>query len=97
MSSLAGLIPLKFLGSYASSKAALITLSDVLKKELKELNSNIKVVLVEPGLYYTGFNQVMFENKYDMMKSQLYIIIAIVKTDKKRGNYEKCKKIEYTY
>lgn len=62
MASLAGIYPPSFIGSYASSKASIIKITEVLKKELK-LISNIKVSLIEPGFYYTGFNQVMFDNK----------------------------------
>lgn len=62
-SSLSGLIPLPFLGSYCSSKAALITMATCLRKELKKTNLNIKIKLIEPGAYKTGFNQIMLENK----------------------------------
>ena len=31
------------------------------------LDVDIQVCLILPGLYYTGFNQVMFENKYKNM------------------------------
>ncbi len=64
MSSLAGIIPLSFIGSYASTKASLIKIAEILKKELKMLNKNVKVCLIEPGIYLTGFNKYMFENKY---------------------------------
>lgn len=62
MASLAGIVPISFLGSYSSSKAAIIKITETLKKELKMI-SNIKVCLIEPGFYNTGFNQVMFDNK----------------------------------
>lgn len=63
MASLAGRMPISFLGSYSATKASIIKLTIALKNELKLLNNNIKIVLIEPGLYYTGFNQVMLENK----------------------------------
>lgn len=63
MASLGGIIPISFLGSYCASKASLIKLTECLRKELKYLKNNIDIVLIEPGFYYTGFNQVMFENK----------------------------------
>ena len=72
MSSLLGIIPMKFLGIYSSTKAALISFSITLKKELKMVNKNIKVCLIEPGAYRTGFNEVMLENKYDYMKRSKY-------------------------
>lgn len=69
MSSLAGIIPLPFLGSYCATKASIIKMTECLNLELKNLNNNIKVSLILPGMYHTGFNQVMLENKYkDMNK-----------------------------
>ncbi len=72
MASLAGIIPIKFLGVYSATKSSIITLTHTLRKELKMLNKDIKVILVEPGFYRTGFNQVMIENKYDWMKDKSY-------------------------
>lgn len=63
MSSLAGTIPIPFLGSYSATKASLISLTTCLKKELKLITSDIKVKLIEPGIFNTGFNDVMIENK----------------------------------
>ena len=40
--------------------------------ELKILSSKVQIILVEPGLYHTGFNQVMLENKYDWMEEKTY-------------------------
>lgn len=72
MSSLAGIIPIPFLGSYCSTKASIIKLTECLKKELKILNSNIKISLIEPGMYNTGFNKVMFDNKYNTSFDNLF-------------------------
>ena len=72
MSSLAGIYPLSFIGSYASSKASLIKIAQTLKKEIDMLDVNIDVCLILPGFYYTGFNQVMFENKYPAMNIDSY-------------------------
>lgn len=63
MSSLASMIPIPFLGSYCATKASISTLAFTLKKELKMINSNISISLIEPGAYKTGFNQVMIQNK----------------------------------
>ena len=63
IASLAGIIPIEFLGSYCSTKASVIMLAKVLKKELKLLNTNIKIKVIEPGIYKTGFNEVMLDNK----------------------------------
>ena len=62
IASLAGIVPIPFIGSYAASKSAIIKLTETLKQELKMI-SNIDVCLIEPGFYDTGFNQVMFDNK----------------------------------
>lgn len=72
MSSLLGEVPLKFFGVYSSTKASLISLAISIKKELKLINKNIKVCLIEPGAYYTGFNQIMIENKFSWMKQKSY-------------------------
>lgn len=72
MSSLMGIMPMRFFGIYASTKSALISLAISLKKELKLINKNIKVCLIEPGAYRTGFNDVMIENKYDYMEKSKY-------------------------
>ena len=79
MSSLAGIIPIPFLGSYSSTKASIIKLTECLRSELKILNSNIHISLIEPGMYKTGFNRYMFDNKYDkdfdnLFKEELELI-----------------------
>lgn len=63
MSSIAGILPISFLGSYCSSKSSLIMMAKVLKKELSLLNVDIKVKMILPGVYKTGFNEVMLNNK----------------------------------
>lgn len=72
ISSLAGNMPIPFLGSYSSSKASLNNLASTLRLEMKLLKSNIKIITVQPGLYYTGFNQVMAEEKFDRMNIDTY-------------------------
>lgn len=72
ISSLAGIYPVRFIGSYASSKASLIKVAQILKKEIDMLDVDIDICLVLPGFYYTGFNQVMFENKYPKMSIDSY-------------------------
>lgn len=61
--SLAGYLPIPFLGCYTSSKAAIGMLSRTIKKELEYLKSDIHISLIEPGAYDTGFNKLMVENK----------------------------------
>ena len=72
ISSLAGISPFKFMGIYGSTKASLINLSIALKKELKLISKNIKISLIEPGAYKTGFNDVMLENKYNYLNKSIY-------------------------
>ncbi len=72
MSSLIRLNPIRFLGVYGATKASLSTLAFSLKKELKLLKTNIKVILIEPGAYHTGSNQVMLDNKYTWMEKDSY-------------------------
>lgn len=72
MSSLAGIIPIPFLGSYCATKASIIKLSQCLNMELKLLPSSIDVCLIEPGLYATGFNRLMLDKKYEYMDISSY-------------------------
>ena len=67
ISSLASKMPILFLGSYSASKAALSMMSVIMALESKFLASNVDFVLVEPGLYKTGFNRLAFDKKYDFM------------------------------
>lgn len=62
-SSLAGILPLPFLGSYCSTKASISMLAETLRKELKWIDNPLQITLVELGAYHTGFNQVMIDNK----------------------------------
>lgn len=85
MSSLASIIPLNFLGSYCGTKASISHMSIILKNEVKLLNKNIKIVLIEPGMYHTGFNQVMLENKYKYMSIDSYFKNMIKEIRKKEN------------
>lgn len=62
-SSLASILPFPYLGCYTSSKAAISMLVFTIQRELKVLNPNITISLIEPGAYQTGFNQVMIDKK----------------------------------
>ena len=72
ISSIGAYLPLDFLGVYCATKASISMLTTTLKNELKLIDSNIKIKLIEPGLYHTGFNQVMLENKYEWMDIDSY-------------------------
>lgn len=72
ISSLAGIIPIPFLGSYCASKASIKKLTECLNMELKVLKSDIDVCMIEPGLYRTGFNKLAFDKKYEWMDIKTY-------------------------
>lgn len=76
ISSMLANIPMPFFGIYGSSKASLSYLSISLKKELKLINKNIKLKVIEPGIYKTGFNRFMIENsnteKYYYFNKSVY-------------------------
>ena len=63
MSSMAANMPLPFMGIYSATKAAISNLTKSLQKELFFIGTNAKVILIDPGLYHTGFNQVFLDNK----------------------------------
>ena len=67
ISSLTSKMPLPFLGSYCASKAALSMMGKVMYYESILLPSKVDIVLIEPGLYRTGFNKLAFDKKYDFM------------------------------
>lgn len=72
MSSIGAHLPLDFLGVYCATKSSISMLTTTLRDELQLINSNIQIKLIEPGLYHTGFNQVMLENKYEWMDIDSY-------------------------
>lgn len=65
MSSLASLVPMPFMGVYSATKASITSITKSLQKELFLMGTNVKTILIEPGLYHTGFNNVFLDNKYD--------------------------------
>ena len=87
ISSIGAHLPLDFLGVYCATKASVSMLAITLKNELKLINSNIKIKLIEPGLYHTGFNQVMLENKYKWMDIDSYFKEIIKYLRKKESVY----------
>lgn len=62
VSSVAGRMTAPYLGPYCMTKHALEAAADVLHAELAA--HNIKVNIVEPGPYSTGFNERMNQSKY---------------------------------
>ena len=68
--SLAGRLAMPFMGPYSMTKFALEAAIDVLRVELRPLN--IKVSLIEPGAYATGFNEKMHATKYEWMDASSF-------------------------
>lgn len=93
-SSLAGIYPIPFLGSYCATKASLSIMAKTLKQELKETNLNIKIKLIEPGAYHTGFNQIMIENK-ELLNNDIFLepVEEIINKQNKLFSYIESKNI----
>lgn len=65
MGSMAGHIPTPFYAPYAMTKFALESVAFSLRTELKPFG--IKVIMINPGSYNTGFNRKNLDKKYDWM------------------------------
>lgn len=63
--SLGGRLSMPFMGPYVMTKFALEGAIDALRIELRPLG--LKVCLIEPGAYATGFNEKMHARKYEWM------------------------------
>jgi short-subunit dehydrogenase len=81
ISSIAGRIPMSFWGSYCMTKYSLSAAADIMRQELKQIDSKVKISVVEPGTYHTGFNQRVMATKYTWMNesSYFYKIIGKIK------------------
>lgn len=64
--SLGGRLSMPFMGPYVMTKFALEAAIDALRIELRPLG--IKVSIIEPGAYATGFNEKMHAKKYEWLK-----------------------------
>lgn len=67
ISSLAGRMPMPFLGPYSMTKFALTAAATMMRSELKKISKTVNVTIVEPGGYHTGFNQKNLARKYEWM------------------------------
>jgi short-subunit dehydrogenase len=67
MGSMAGLIPTPFYAPYAMTKFALESVAFSLRTELKPFG--IKVIVINPGAYNTGFNERNLAKKYEWMNA----------------------------
>jgi short-subunit dehydrogenase len=68
MGSMAGTIPTPFYAPYAMTKFALESVAFSLRTELKPFG--IKVIIINPGGYNTGFNERFMPRKYEWMNAQ---------------------------
>ena len=67
ITSLAGRMPIPFLAPYGMTKFALEVAGADLAVELKPFN--IRVSMIEPGSFATGFNEAQIATKYSWMKA----------------------------
>ncbi len=90
LSSLTGRMAIPFLSPYCSTKFALESIGYCLNKELKQLpRVNIPVILIEPGSYATGFNQLNISKQFNWMKVNSYFKNKINKLQSKQYLYFK--------
>jgi short-subunit dehydrogenase len=68
MGSMAGTVPTPFYAPYGMTKFALESVVSALRTELKPFG--IKVIIVNPGVYKTGFNESFMSQKYEWMGAQ---------------------------
>lgn len=85
ISSLASIIPLPFLGAYCSTKSSVSMLTMCLRKEMSLFSSKIKIKMIQPGFYHTGFNQLMFDKKDNYMNRDSYFSNMLDEINKKEG------------
>ncbi len=62
-SSMAVFYPLPYLSTYTLSKLYLYNMASTLRFELLYQGLDISISLIMPGAYYTGFNDLMIDNK----------------------------------
>ncbi|MGA7076095.1 MAG: SDR family oxidoreductase [Halobacteriota archaeon] len=67
MGSMAGLIPTPFYAPYGMTKFALESVAFSLRTELKPFG--VKVIVINPGGYNTGFNERFMRRKYEWMNA----------------------------
>lgn len=78
-----------FLSPYCSTKSALDAIAISLNKELKELDVNIPVILIEPGAFSTGFNEKNISKQFNWMEEKSYYKNILGKLKKKQYLYFK--------
>lgn len=85
--SMAGLIPMPYLAPYNMTKFGLEGLVYALRQEVKPFN--IDVVMINPGSYYTGFNQKNMMKKYEWMNANRYSSAYLEKIKKEERMLER--------
>ena len=99
VTSIAGRVPCPFFGPYCMTKYALDTAGAMMHKELKELDTEVAVCNVEPGLFHTGSNQRLMASKYQWLDDSSHFRDVIEKVQEKedrnfdRGEYKSTKVI----
>jgi NAD(P)-dependent dehydrogenase (short-subunit alcohol dehydrogenase family) len=87
ISSLAGLIGIPFQGAYSATKFALEGFTEVLRMEVKRFG--IKVVLIEPGDFNTGFTQnrkkTVGAQKSKIYSDQFHPALSVMEKDEMNG------------
>lgn len=63
--SMAGFIPMPYLAPYGMTKYALEGMAGALRRELRPLG--VRVVMINPGAFDTGFNQRNMDRKYEWL------------------------------
>ena len=90
MSSKSGKIAFPFTGAYAASKHALEALSDSMRREL--LNTNIKVIIIEPGAVKTPiWSKADEESLKPFLTSRYSSILPKLKTEIIKGGHNGAK------
>lgn len=79
ISSLLGRTTSPFFGPYSMTKHALSSGAKMLADELSLLSPDLRVALVEPGAYHTGFNQKMMAKKFTWMNEHSYFALMMEK------------------
>lgn len=82
ISSIAGRIAMPFFGPYCMTKFSLSCAADCLRQEMRWISKNIKICLVEPGAYHTGFNQKMMATKFEWLNRNSHFAQVIDKIKK---------------
>jgi len=88
MSSIAGLVPVPFQAHYSASKAAIESITEALRMEVRPFG--IDVVLLEPGDFRTGFTanrvRVAAANDASPYKARFERAIGVMERDEQAGD-----------